>query len=454
MNTSKTPGGATRRSEPARLSRREFLGTAGAAVMAPMILPAGVLGINGKPGANDRILIGHIGTGGMGSHLMEHSLYFEQVGQAAVAAVCDVDSRRLAVAMGDRRDGYRDYRALLERKDIDAVVIATPDHWHAAQMVHAAECGKHVYVEKPACCTIQEGTAMIRAARENRVAVQVGSQGRSQEEAYLAHRYVANGNIGTVRRVDCFHYPSPSDDRPVADSEAPDYLDWDLWLGPLRWRPYNRRYAPVNFRWLMESGGGQIRDRGAHVMSCAMHWLGADGTWPVSVEATGTQPASGLWDTCVEMQVTYTFKNPDWVLTWNQPGNPVPPEPRSGAESHIERPGYGAVYTGDAGSFHHWGGDGGTWVERKVREWAPGPGAVEVPKSPGHMRDWHNGIRTGTKTIMNIEAAVGVADLCNLGNLAFLLGRKLEWDGARREFIGDPAANRLLGRPQRFPHAV
>lgn len=435
-------------------TRRQFLGAAGAAVAAPLVLPAGVLGINGRPGANDRIVIGHIGVGGMGSHLMEHSLYFEQVGQAAVGAVCEVDSRRLALAMGERRDGYRDYRALLDRKDIDAVVIATPDHWHAAQMVHAAECGKHVYVEKPACCTIEEGTAMIRAAKENKVSVQVGSQGRSQEEAWLAHRYVANGNIGTVQRVDCFHYPSPSDDRPVADGNPPDYLDWDLWLGPLRWRPYNRRYAPATFRWIMESGGGQIRDRGAHVMSCAMHWLGADGTWPVSIEATGTQPASGLWDSCVEMNVTYTFKDPDWVLTWNQPGNPVPPETRSGAESHIERPGYGAVYTGDAGTFHHWGGDGGTWVERKVRDWTPGPGAVEVPKSPGHMRDWYHGIRTGGKTIMNIEAAVGVADLCVLGNLAFLLGRKLHWDGAARQFIGDPVANRLLGRPQRFPYAV
>lgn len=435
------------------LTRRQFLGTAGAAVVAPMVLPAGVLGVNGRPGANERIVIGHIGVGGMGSHLMQHSSYFEQEGQAAIAAVCDVDRERLAEATSGKRDAYRDYRALLDRKDIDAVVIATPDHWHAAQMVHAAQCGKHVYVEKPACCTIEEGTAMICAARENKIAVQVGSQGRSQEEAYLAHRYVANGNIGKVQRVDCFHYPSPSDSG-VPDSDPPENLDWDLWLGPLRWRPYNKRYAHATFRWIMESGGGQIRDRGAHVMSCAMHWLGADGTSPVTIEATGTQPASGLWDTCVEMNVTYTFKNPDWVLTWNQPGNPVPPEERGPGESHIERPGYGAVYTGDAGNFHHWGGDGGTWVERKVREWTPGTGAVEVPKSPGHMRDWYNGIRTGEKTIMNIEAAVGVADLCILGNLAFLLGRTLQWDGAQRTFIGDPIANRMLGRPQRFPYAI
>lgn len=438
-----------------RMSRRQFLGAATAAVAAPMILPAGVLASNGRPGANDRIIIGCIGVGGMGQYLMNHTDYFVQQGESKIAAVCDIDTKRLAAAAeASGGQPYRDYRALIDRNDIDAVVIATPDHWHAGQMVHAAETGKHVYVEKPACCTIEEGTAMMRAARDNKIAVQVGSQGRSQTEAYLAHRYLANGNIGHISRVDCFHYPSPSDDEPVPNSEPPAELDWDLWLGPLRWRPYNARYCHGTFRWIMESGGGQIRDRGAHVMSCAMHWMGADGTWPVTIEATGTQPEKGLWDSCVTMNVTYTFKDPDWVLTWNQPGNPIPPEERSGTEAAITRPGYGALYTGDKGTFHHWGGDGGTWVERKAREWEPGSGAVDVPKSPGHMQDWYRGIRTGEKTIMNIDAAVGVADLCVLGNLAFLLGRKLHWDGKKREFIGDPAANRLLSRPRRHPYAL
>ncbi|MCC6142509.1 MAG: hypothetical protein IT368_01760, partial [Candidatus Hydrogenedentes bacterium] len=104
------------------------------------------------------------------------------------------------------------------------------------------------------------------------------------------------------------------------------------------------------------------------------------------------------------------------------------------------------------GTFHHWGGDGGTWAERKAREWQPGPDFKDVRKSPGHHEDWFNGIRTGEKTIMNIDAAVGVADLCNLGNLSYLLGRKIEWDGAKREVIGDEAANRMLSRPQRHPY--
>ncbi len=149
----------------------------------------------------------------------------------------------------------------------------------------------------------------------------------------MAHRYLVNGNIGHIDKVTSFHYNSPEDKNPVPDSDPPAELDWDLWLGPLRWRPYNKKYCHGVFRWIMESGGGQIRDRGAHVMSCAMWWMGADGTGPVTVEATGTAPTKGLWDSAVTMDVTYTFKNPDWVLTWNQhTGNAVPAEKRTGKE--------------------------------------------------------------------------------------------------------------------------
>ncbi len=438
------------------LSRRRFLKAAGAAAGVPYLVRPGVLAAAGHQGANDRLTLAHIGVGGMGGYHLRSMVDRMKRGEVNVAAVCDVDSTRLARAVeaaGPQAKAYRDYRYILERKDIDAVVISTPDHWHAVQTVHAAQCGKHVYVEKPACCTIAEGKAMIAAAAANRVSVQVGSQGRSQPEAYLAHRYLVNGNIGHISRVECFHYPSPSDDNPVPDGDPPPELDWDLWLGPLRWRPYNRRYCHGTFRWMMESGGGQIRDRGAHVMSCAMWWMGADGTGPVTVEATGTWPTKGLWDSAVEMDVTYTFKDPDWVLTWNQHENNAPPaEERKPGEDKIIRPGYGAVYHGTKGTFTHWGGDGGTWAERKAREWVPPPGAKDVYRSPGHYEDWFDGIRTGRKTIMNIEAAVGVANLCILGNLSFVLGRKLHWDPKRQEIVGDEQARRLMDRPQRYPY--
>lgn len=440
------------------LEKAGSMAAAGAALGAPQWIPSGALAAAGRPGANEKLTFGFIGVGGMGGGHLGGMVRRMKQGQVNIAAVCDIDDKRLENASrtaGPQADCYRDYRELLDRKDIDAVVIATPDHWHAVQTVHAAERGKHVYVEKPACCTVEEGKAMIEAARRAKIAVQVGSQGRSQPEAYLAHRYLANGNIGKITQVDCFHYPSPVGGF-NPDTEAPPELDWDLWLGPLRWRPFNRGYCHGVFRWLMESGGGQIRDRGAHVMSCAMWWMGADGTGPVEVEATGEAPKRGLWDSAVTISVKYTFKNPDWVLTWNQPGEPVPPEERTGKEpgGAISRPGYGAVYRGDKGTFVHWGGDGGTWAERKAREWQPGPGAVDVYRSPGHMEDWFEGIKTGKRTIMNVEAGVDVAILTVLGNLAFRLGRKLRWDHSKREIVGDEQARRLMGRPQRYPYTL
>lgn len=436
-----------------RVRRRDFIKTTGAASLAvPYLLPSGTM----AAAANEKLTFGHIGVGGMGgAHLRDMKSRADR-GEVNIAAVCDIDEHRLENASrtaGPQADVYRDYRYLIGRKDIDGVIIATPDHWHAPQMVHAAECGKHVYVEKPACCTIGEGKAMLEAAKRAKIAVQLGTHGLSHPESYLAHRYLANGNIGKIQRVDCWHYPTPSG-ATQPDSDPPEEIDWDLWLGPLRWRPFNRGYLPGVFRWMMESGGGQIRDRGAHVMSLPMYWLEAVGTGPVSVEATGEFPRRGLWDSAVHMNVTYTFKDPDWVLTWNQPGKPVPPEDRTGSEpgGKITLPGFGAVFTGAKGTFTNWGH--GLWSERKAREWEPGPADRDVYRSPGHKEDWFNAIKTGAKPIANLELGVDVAILTILGNLSLLLGRKLQWDQSKREIVGDEQARRLMDRSQRYPYAI
>ena len=211
------------------VSRRTFLKTANVLMAAPYVIPSGVLAAPGRAGANDRIIVGHIGWGGRSGSLYQELGPLRDKGESQSVAVCDVDENRLAGALKDLPGAtpYRDYRYLLQRKDIDAVVIGTPDHWHGVQTVHSAECGKHIYVEKPACCTIEEGQAMVAAAAKNKVAVQVGSQGRSQPEAYLMHRYLVNGVIGKVDHVECFHYPTPEDNNPVPDSDPPPQLDWD-----------------------------------------------------------------------------------------------------------------------------------------------------------------------------------------------------------------------------------
>lgn len=442
-----------------KLGRRSFLKSSSAAMLGalalPQLVPARVLAAPGRVGANERITLGHIGVGGMGGYHLNEMVQRMNQGVVNIAAVCDVDQGRMeraAKTAGPQAVPYRDYRHILQRKDIDAVVISTPDHWHGVQTVHSAECGKHVYVEKPACCTIEEGKAMVRAANANKIAVQVGSQGRSQPEAYAAHRYIANNMLGTIRKVTCWHYASPADTNPVPDSNPPAELDWDMWLGPLPWRPFNARYAPGSFRWMMDSGGGQIRDRGAHVMSNALYFMNADQTGPVSIDAKGTLPTKGAWDTAIDMEVVYEFKNPDWTLIWSQPGEPIDYFDAEKKKKEGIRDSYGAVYHGDKDKLIVWVGDSQVYTELKAVNYKPGPGGVDVYKSPGHYEDWFIGIKTGKKTIMNIEAAVATANLCVLGNLSLILGRKLTWDPVKKEIVGDEQARRLMSRPQRYPY--
>jgi predicted dehydrogenase len=442
-----------------KLSRRTFLKSAGvaagAAIALPHFIPARALGLQSRAGANRRLNIAILGVGERGTvHLLD-MIQRSSKGEVNLAAVCDVNNKRLEKAaqlVAPKTAKYTDYRYILQRKDIDAVIIATPDHWHAVQFVQAAQSGKHIYCETPACTTIAEGKAMIEAAQKAKIAALVGAQGRAQPESYLMHAYLANGSIGKVTQVTCWGEVGLVDEDPVADEDPPSDLDWDLWLGPLRRRSYNPRFSNGAFRWMMESGGGRICRQGAQIMSCAMLWLGADGTGPESVEAGGTWPTKGIWDAPVEMRVAYTFKNPDWTLTWNQPGDAVEPEQRTPDEPEIGKTSFGAKFQGEKGEVFCWCGDGGIWVERKARQ-IPQPGyTVQVPKSPGHIEDWFGGIRSGSKTIMNIEAGVGTANLCILGNLSFILGRKLQWDQAKSEIIDDEQARRLMNRPQRYPY--
>lgn len=433
--------------------RRRFLAATAAAGL-PYWIPSGVLASRGRPGANERIVVAAIGVGGMGGGHLGRLLAFQQQGATRVAAVCDVDAKRLANARKQAVDAgsgdvaaYGDYRHAVIRNDVDAVVISTPDHWHAVQTVHACETGKHVYVEKPTSVTIREGQAMVDAARKNHCAVQVGAQGRSGIPAYYTCRAIRNGMIGKVNKVTCWHYETPQDDHPVPDGAPPPELDWDAWLGPLPWRPYNPRYCHGVFRWLMESGGGQIRDRGAHQFSVILWCLGADEQTSCTVEASGTPPTRGLWDCPPTMHVTYTFEDPDWTLVWGQPGE------------KLGKTEFGQVFWGDGGKLLlEWEG-ARKWAEPEAIAFQTPPGGFE-PYHPdyfedfgmNHMAEWLHAIKESRRPNTDVELSHRVATLCNLGNLAYVLGRKLVWDGRRQEVVGDAIANRLLARPQRHPY--
>jgi len=410
-------------------------------------------------GANERITFGYIGVGGMAGTHMNEGLQLRKQGRANIAAVCEIDSDRLARAknrVGGSCKAFSDYRELLEQKDIDAVFISTPDHWHAMQTIHACEAGKHVYVEKPASCTPPAGRAMVKAARANKCAVQVGSQGRSGGPTQIVANYIQNGMIGKVHTVKCWHEPNPARELRQTE-EPPANLDWDAWLGPLSMRPYiPRAYHPGSFRWMMESGGGNIRDRGAHLLSTIFHCINADGQMPVSVEATGDpRPQNTAWDIPANMKVIYTFKNPDWTLVWDQPGE----IPESEQASHKYGKTFGTVFHGDKDEVILF--DSGWFSEppQKVRGWKPPAGGVNVYRMDkhgddvgmNHVEDWLQAIQSGGKPCMDIEIAHNIAVLTYLGNMAYVSQRKLEWDTAKEEIIGGGLDHTLIWKNLRMP---
>ena len=444
---------------PMSATRRKFIQAGASGVFLLDVVPSRVLGLQGQTPPSDVVNFGHIGIGGRGRGFLRPEA---NAGQQVAAspnlggdgtrmmrpgrsiALCDVDPERLdqaATRVGGRPKLYKDFRRLLEDKDVDAVYIASPDHWHALMTIMACQAGKDIYCEKPACNTIEEGRAMVTAAERYGRVVQIGSQGRSQTAAWQAANYVRGGRLGKVSKVTCWHYASPEGDW-TPDGEPPPGMDYDMWVGPARWVSYNSKRTHGSFRWMIDFGGGQIRDRGAHVMSIANWIMDADATGPVSIEAKGEPPPDGMYDSAVTMEVVYEFRNPDWTLVWAQPGT---------ASTEIEAR-YGAIYHGEQGQLTVTLGDGaGTATEQKAKDYAAQCDCGKAFRSPGHSENWEDCIRTREKPIMHMEAGHRVASLCILGNIAFQLQRRLDWDAVNERFINDDEANRMLSRPGRGP---
>jgi len=416
-------------------TRRSFL--AKTAAVAPMVLASGVIGAKGQPGANDRIVTGHIGIGGMGRHHLGAFL-------DNVAVMCDVDQARLDEVQGQLPrpvDMCTDYREVLDRKDIDAVLIAAPDHWHGIMAVHACQAGKDVYCEKPACKTVEEGQAMVKAAKKYDRVMVVGSQGRQHPASAAIREYIEDGMIGEVQRVECWHVDNPAGGDPTLAGVAPETLDWDRWLGPSMWRIYNPDYCRFNFRWMLDYGGGQIRDRGAHVFSVVSWCLGIDEVGPSKVTATGQAPTSGIWDVPQQFYIEYEFEEQGLTVTWDQRGaRPVDYD-------------FGAVFIGTKGKTVLRGGDGGCAADQEVLDYLTEKHGEPVTGQGDALRrnheNWLDCIRTRETPLMNITAGAHIANMCILGNLSYRLERPLVWDNKKEAFVDDPGANRMLGGPGR-----
>ena len=413
-----------------QLSRRRFLSSAGLGLAAPCFLAGTSLRAAAERPASDRVVAGLIGCGGRGMGLLS---IHEDPG-CTIAAVCDVDQQRMAGAQKriGKCDAYQDFRRILDREDIDAVLIATPDHWHAPITIRACQAGKDVYCEKPLCRTIHEGRKMVEVARRYDRVVQMGTQYRSMARTRQACEWVRNGRFGKVHTVRLSHRSNRTHPCEPA-REVPPELDWDMWLGPAPWADYHPLRCHFTFRWFMDYGGGSIADNGVHMFGVVSWAMGADHTGPVTIEATGREAPNNLYDSPVDMSVRYEFADPPFTMIWEQPG-----------ESSLNLDFVGSQATLS-----------GFWefkVTQGEADLSPTrTDELHLGRSDSHSGNWLECIATRRRPVMDVEIGHRVTCWSHLGNIAYLLGRKLQWDPAAEQFLGDEQANRMLDVTYREP---
>ena len=430
------------------LNRRLFLKSAAtAALAAPFILPSHVWSAETKP--NDRLNLGFIGVGTQGRGLLGG---FLNKSETQTVAVCDVDTTRrenakkmvedfYAKKSGGSSQGacatYGDFRELIARKDIDAVIIATPDHWHAFIAITAANAGKDIYCEKPLTESIREARALVAAIRKNKRVFQTGSMQRSSKEFRTACELVRNGRIGKIKTVEvAVGGPGIPCNLP-AETEEPG-LNWDMWLGPAPKRPYHSELSPrgvhkhfPNWRNYREYGGGMVTDWGAHHFDIAQWGLGMDDSGPEEII-----PAS---EANAQSGVRLRYASSAEVI--HQPGNGVW---FHGAD--------GKLFV-NRGKFELWIGDqqkakSAADCDAAIKEFLP-EGATRLYKSDDHKADWLSAIKTRKPPICDVEVGARTVTVCHLVNLAYYHGERMKWDPAKNQFIGGAGKAEWLDVPQR-----
>jgi predicted dehydrogenase len=453
------------------MNRRDFLkAAAGAAAVAsvPYVVPSSVLGAQGQTPPSNRITLGFIACGKQSQHLMRSFL----LPSTQVVAACDVDKLKLERSAGsivekhyaDRKDGsykgcarYHDFHELLARSDIDAVVISTPDHWHAIATIEACRAGKDVYCEKPLTQTIAEAQAMVKTIRQLGRVFQTGSMQRSSREFRFACELVRNGFIGDIKHV-TVNVGGPPQDKVLKPEPVPDYLDWDMWVGPAMWRPYNNDLAPhisfdgfPNWRDHIFYGGGGMTDWGAHHFDIAQWGLGMDGSGPVEITPPDGKDYKVLtykYANGITMTRDSQVRGPDGT------GLPFTGDAYQQWLQRVRAPRgrdvNGVLFEGTTGKVEVNRGYLKTWPDA-LKDQAIKPDQVHLYDSRNHYTDWLEAIRKRTDPICKIEIGASSVTVCHLGNIAYTLGRPLKWDPKRQVFLGDDEANRMLWRPMRGP---
>jgi predicted dehydrogenase len=437
----------------AKSPRREFLRQCGATAAAtglgfafPMIVDRRVLGGADTPPPSERVRVGFIGVGrgqaGTGGQGIANLKAIQKEKGAEVVAVCDVDkdhlakAKELADSAGRPCLAVADYRRLLDEKSIDAVVISTPDHWHALPTIDACIAGKDVYCEKPLSLAVAEGRLMVEAARKNNRIVQTGSQQRSDDRFRLACELVRSGRLGQIKTVRIslpkVNFTGPG----VPDSAPPPQLDYQTWLGPARDRPYNVKRVHYLFRFFWDYSGGQMTNFGAHHLDIAQWGLGRDESGPVSIEATARFQKDGWYEVPEQSEITYTYDDGIRVIC-DQGGKAGPNVLFEGTKGSI------AVSRGKIES-----------TPPEILKTPLASGDVHLYVSKSHHQNWLECIKSRALPICDVAIGHRSATVCHLGNIAIRTGRKLKWDPVAETIVGDPEAAAMLSRPYRAPWSL
>lgn len=422
-----------------RITRRQFVKSAAAAVAVPVIMPSSIFGQQGRAAPSERITVGFIGCGKMANDY--HLSTLLRFGDVQALAVCEVDATRRKHAKKRVEDAYAkdgsyrgcaeytDFRKVVAREDVDAVCIATPDHWHAIPIIEACKAGKDVYCEKPLTLTIAEAKRCIDAVRKHKRVMQTGSQQRSSVFGPFrkACELVRSGRLGKVKTVSV-GVGGPSRWCDLKEEPMEPGLDWNMWLGQAPMRAYNSVLSPRGvhnhfpaWRSYREYSGGGHTDMGAHHYDIAQWALGMDQSGPVEI-IPPEDPKAGTG-------VKYVYAN-GVVMTHGGPG--------------------GCVFVGTKGRLHIDRGRLTSEPEEIVKE-PLADDEVHLYKSPGHHRDWLNSIRSRKRPVADVEIGARSVTIVHLGNLAYWYGRRLRWDPKSWKFLGDDEANGWLDRERRDP---
>ncbi|MBI1374536.1 MAG: gfo/Idh/MocA family oxidoreductase [Phycisphaera sp.] len=419
-----------------RVSRRTVLKTTAALGVAPMFIPASAFG------ANERVQMGMIGVGKQGQH---HCHILGAFKEAQIVAICDVDkmtreqAKDIVTKEHEKRkkptdiDLYNDYREVLARKDIDAVVICTPDHWHEIPVIEACKAGKDIYCEKPLSLTVEEAWRMVAAVRKYDRVFQTGSMQRSMSGFREACEMALNGYVGELKYVHV-SVGGPSRWCDLPEEPLPDGLDWDRWLGQAPKRPFNAILRPPHnnsfpaWRNYREYSGGGMTDWGAHHFDIAQWGLGKDGSGPVEVHA----PDGKEFET-----LTYVYDN----------GVPLYHNKAIGIQAD------GVRFTGSEGWVQVNRGKFDSSIEslKDYRHFQLKDSDTKLYKSQNHHMDWIEAMTNRTKPICDVAIGASSASVCHLGNIAYWTGKSFKYDPAAHKITDNSECNELLRRDKRSP---